>query len=137
MLSGADTRWVTRWHETGRALWRGAHPEWWAGLKESWQVPQVPGIDARFKSSFRPATPVMTIGLELKRAWPRAMLARRLFMLSPSSCPSSLRFGAFAQASKRLKMTGVNGVACGFPPSGSLIPTKNAGVVLVPRMEGP
>ena len=35
-------------------------------------------MEARFKSSLSPATPVMLIGFELNRVWPRTMLARRL-----------------------------------------------------------
>src|SRR5689334_19946273 len=59
-------------------IFNGAETEWLPTLGESWQVPQVPEKEARFRSSLRPPTPVILIGFELNRAWPRAMLACRL-----------------------------------------------------------
>src|SRR5215467_1345333 len=106
-------------------MFSGAETEWFPTLGESWHVPHVPGIEAKFKSSFSPATPVMLIGFELNSIWPRTILARRSFR------------DALAHASKRLKRMGVNGVSRGFPPSGSLMPTKKAGVIWVARLTGP
>src|SRR5580765_3950282 len=106
----------------------GADTEWLPALGESWHVPHVPGIDATFKSSLRPATPVIWMGLELNKVCPRRIWARAL--------PESAN-GCFAQPSKRLKITGVNGIPFGFPPRGSLMPIKNSGTVFVAIMAGP
>src|SRR5580658_138197 len=111
-------------------MFSGADTEWFPTLGESWHVPQVPGITARFRTSFNPPTPVMLIGLELNTVWPRAMLARLEAPKNPP-CPAKL------QALKRLKITGVNVVPNGLLPSGSFMPTKKAGVVSSAKLDGP
>src|SRR5262249_54410630 len=93
----------------------GSDTEWFPTLGESWQVPHVPGIVARFKSSFKPPTAVMLIGFELNNTSPRAMLARAVE--TKSECDG------LSHALKRLKIVGVKAVPFGFPPRGSLIPT--------------
>jgi hypothetical protein len=46
----------------------GSDSEWLPTLGELWQLVHVPGMAGMFSASFRPFTPVMAIGLELKSA---------------------------------------------------------------------
>ena len=87
--------------------------QYWADkFGVSWQVPHVPFTVDRPGRVFRPATPVMVIGSELKSASPRAT-DWRAAALSPV---------AFAQLAYVWKMVGLKGVPLGSCPSTSLIP---------------
>src|SRR5262245_48935289 len=46
-------------------MFKGALTEWLPTLGVSWHVPQNPGIDGRFSTSFSPDTPVMLIRVPL------------------------------------------------------------------------
>src|SRR4051812_2607907 len=99
-------------------MFKGAETEWSPKFGESWQVPQVPEKDAGSPgTSLIPATPEIVIGLDVKRACPRAMLARALFP-------------EFTQASNKLKTAGLNGAPVGLNAklagNESLMPMKKA-----------
>src|SRR5579871_3203513 len=98
-------------------MFRGADTEWLPALGVSWHVPHDPIKEAgRPGTSLIPATPEMVIGLPLKTASPRAMLARR------GDCE-------LLQALNKLKIFGLNGAPEGLNPKlggkESFIPMKN------------
>src|SRR5580698_2570538 len=96
----------------------GSGNEWLPTFGLEGQVPHVPGMDATPRTSFSPPTPVISIGLELNSASPRAILARREFSM-PENRPS---WCEFAHALNKLKMAGLNVVPGLSFPKGSLIP---------------
>jgi hypothetical protein len=87
--------------------------EWSPALGALWQVVQVPVRVSMPRSSFRPLTPRMAMGLPLKSACPRAM-ARRATVLLKLRTASVAISGAAAtplHASYSVIAVGVNG-AC-------------------------
>ncbi len=113
-----------------RPRFSGALTEWLPAFGASWHVVHVPLNDAGRVTpfgnvcSFRPATPLRTIGLVLKISWPRAM-ARRARSMRSSVSPSAPPRRSRDHASKIVNARGSNGVLVGFRPTGSLIPMKN------------
>src|SRR5512143_4177261 len=97
--------------------------EWWPTFGASWQVVQLPVKDAGTPGlSFRPPTPEMVIGRVLNRVSPRATDRRAAVRAVDSSLPAT----GLSQRENSVKATGSNAAPVGFPPSGSLIPTKKA-----------
>src|SRR5579883_3026513 len=87
-------------------IFKGVGKEWFPTFGVSWHVPQVPvkaGSPAPPAAtlSLRPATPLIRIGLELNRFWPRAIAAR------------GSGGGREAHASNVLKITGLKAPAGG------------------------
>ena len=75
---------VTNWSFTevddgvldGIATFTGSATEWLPMFGESWQLLQLPWITDRPVTSLSPATPLMSIGIELNNCSPRAIAAR-------------------------------------------------------------
>src|SRR5216684_7916350 len=98
---------------SARPMLSGATIEWLPEFGAAWQVVQLPWKDAgsgglKGLLKFKPATPEIVNGLELKITWPRATARRASLVLPP---PRRSR-----HASKMLNTFEVNGACVWWSP---------------------